>query len=117
MPNSAPTPAPPNANTPSNEVAVKVAVRVRPLNNREKLHQHQPCVKISSETNQIIIGKDKIFTFDYVLPPKLTQSELYESCGVKNLVQSLFEGYNATVFAYGQTVPKTRFILKKVVIL
>lgn len=105
--NGAPTPAPPgSANTlsPGNEVAVKVAVRVRPLNNREKLHQHQPCVKISSETNQIIIGKDKIFSFDYVLPPKMSQSELYESCGVKNLVQSLFEGYNATVFAYGQTV-------------
>jgi hypothetical protein len=76
---------------------------VRPLNNREKLHQHQPCVKISQETNQIVIGKDKVFSFDYVIPPKTSQGELYESC-VKNLVNSLFEGYNATVFAYGQTV-------------
>ena len=77
---------------------------MRPLNNREKLHQHQPCVKISSETNQIVIGKDKTFTFDYLVPPKTTQSELYDLC-VQGLVQSLFEGYNATVFAYGQTVP------------
>ena len=76
---------------------------MRPLNNREKLHQHQPCVKISSETNQIVVGKDKLFTFDYVIPPKTTQNELYEQC-VKGLVQSLFEGYNSTVFAYGQTV-------------
>jgi hypothetical protein len=86
-----------------NEVAVKVAVRVRPLNNREKLHQHQPCVKISTETNQLVIGKDKIFSFDYVIPPKSTQAEVYDNC-VKNLVHGLFEGYNATVFAYGQTV-------------
>ena len=49
-----------------------------------------------------MIGKDKSFTFDYVIPPKTTQAELYDSC-VKNLVHSLFEGYNATVFAYGQT--------------
>ena len=87
----------------TNEVAVKVAVRVRPLNNREKLHQHKPCVRIASESNQIVIGKDKVFTFDYVIPPKTSQADLYEMC-VKNLVHSMFEGYNATVFAYGQTV-------------
>lgn len=85
------------------EVAVKVACRVRPLSNREKMHQHQPCVKISADTNQIVIGKDKQFTFDYVIPPKVNQADLYEQC-VKGLVHGLFEGYNATVFAYGQTV-------------
>jgi hypothetical protein len=58
---------------------------------------------LSGESNQIVIGKDKLFTFDYVIPPKTTQNELYDHC-VKGLVQSLFEGYNATVFAYGQTV-------------
>ncbi len=73
------------------------------MNNREKIHQHQPCVRVSAETNQIVIGKDKMFTFDYVIPPKTTQAELYDQC-VKGLVNSLFEGYNATVFAYGQTV-------------
>ena len=78
-------------------------LQVRPLNNREKLHQHQPCVRISTESNQIVVGKDKVFAFDYVIPPKATQSELYDHC-VKGLVHSLFEGYNATVFAYGQTV-------------
>lgn len=76
---------------------------MRPLNNREKLHQHQPCVRIIPESNQIVIGKDKAFSFDYVIPPKVTQAELFEKC-VKNLVHNVFEGYNATVFAYGQTV-------------
>jgi kinesin family member 27 len=86
-----------------NEVAVRVACRVRPLNNRERLHQHQPCVRVSGDTNQIVIGKDKVFTFDHVIPPKTTQTELYDTC-VKSLVHNVFEGYNATVFAYGQTV-------------
>lgn len=31
------------------------------------------------------------------------QEELYTLC-VEGLVKSIFEGYNATVFAYGQTV-------------
>lgn len=31
------------------------------------------------------------------------QEEVYKSC-VEALVRSIFEGYNATVFAYGQTV-------------
>ncbi len=86
----------------ANEVAVKVACRVRPLSSREKMHQHQPCVRIATEKNQIVIGKDKQFTFDYVIPPKVNQSDLYDQC-VKGLVNGLFDGYNATVFAYGQT--------------
>ena len=78
-------------------------MKVRPLSKREKLHQHQPCVRIAAEANQIVIGKDKVFTFDFVIPPKASQADLYETC-VKGLVHSIFEGYNATVFAYGQTV-------------
>lgn len=57
---------------------------------------------MSAETNQIVIGKDKQFTFDYVVPPKVSQAALYEQC-VASLVAGLFDGYNATVFAYGQT--------------
>lgn len=59
-------------------------------------------MRIASETNQIVIGKDKVFTFDHVLAPKISQQELYENC-VRPLVHKVFEGYNATVFAYGQT--------------
>lgn len=33
----------------------------------------------------------------------LTQADVYEKC-VEPLVKSCMEGYNATVFAYGQTV-------------
>ena len=37
------------------------------------------------------------------------QEDVYKKC-VENLVDSCFEGYNATVFAYGQTVSLCNFI-------
>ncbi|XP_044514442.1 kinesin-like protein KIF27 isoform X2 [Gracilinanus agilis] len=84
------------------EIPVRVAVRVRPLLCKEILHNHQVCVRLVPNTQQIIIGKDRIFTFDFVFGKNSTQDEVYTTC-IKPLVASLIEGYNATVFAYGQT--------------
>ena len=44
------------------------------------------------------------------MPPKTSQAGVYDDC-VDGLVSSFFEGYNATVFAYGQTVFKKSFFL------
>ncbi|XP_043783127.1 kinesin-like protein KIF27 isoform X5 [Cervus elaphus] len=84
------------------EIPVKVAIRIRPLLYKEILHNHQACVRVIPNTQQIIIGKDRIFTFDFVFGKNSTQDEVYNTC-IKPLVLSLIEGYNATVFAYGQT--------------
>ncbi|XP_071437170.1 kinesin-like protein KIF27 isoform X2 [Pithys albifrons albifrons] len=84
------------------EIPVKVAVRVRPLLSKEVLHNHQVCVRLVPNTKQIIIGKDHVFTFDFVFGTSSTQEEVYTVC-IKPLLVSLIEGYNATVFAYGQT--------------
>ncbi|XP_054666513.1 kinesin-like protein KIF27 isoform X2 [Grus americana] len=84
------------------EIPVKVAVRIRPLLSREVLHNHQVCVRLVPNTRQIIIGKDRVFTFDFVFGKNSTQEEVYTVC-IKPLLVSLTEGYNATVFAYGQT--------------
>ncbi|XP_048360638.1 kinesin-like protein KIF27 isoform X3 [Sphaerodactylus townsendi] len=84
------------------EIPVKVAVRIRPLLSKEVLHNHQVCVRLIPDTQQIIIGKDRVFTFDFVFGKHSTQDEVYTTC-IKPLVASLMEGYNATVFAYGQT--------------
>lgn len=83
------------------EVNVKVAVRVRPLLPKEKISGEKRCVRVFPDTNQVVLGTDKGFTFDHVLSPQSTQGDVYQS--VEPLVESLFEGYNATVFAYGQT--------------
>lgn len=84
------------------EVNVRVAVRVRPMLPKEKVGGDEMCVRIIPATKQLILGKDRAFTFDDVLSPKTTQEEVYTIC-VEGLVKSIFEGYNATVFAYGQT--------------
>lgn len=84
------------------EIPVKVAVRIRPLLSKEILHNHHVCVRLIPNTQQIIIGKDRGFTFDFVFGKYSTQEEVYTTC-IKPLVTSLIEGYNATVFAYGQT--------------
>ncbi|CAB4041255.1 kinesin KIF27, partial [Paramuricea clavata] len=84
------------------EVPVRVAVRVRPLVGQEKTHNVPKCITFVPDKPQLILGKDKAFTFDYVFQPSVTQSEVYKTC-VEPLVEGCFEGYNATVFAYGQT--------------
>uniref|UniRef100_A0A8C5XMJ4 Kinesin family member 27 n=1 Tax=Microcebus murinus TaxID=30608 RepID=A0A8C5XMJ4_MICMU len=84
------------------EIPIKVAVRIRPLLCKEVLHNHQVCVRVIPNTQQIIIGRDRVFTFDFVFGKNSTQDEVYNMC-IKPLVLSLIAGYNATVFAYGQT--------------
>ncbi|KAH7313686.1 P-loop containing nucleoside triphosphate hydrolase protein [Stachybotrys elegans] len=46
--------------------------------------------------------KDQVFAFDRVFDDNTTQSEVYEGT-TKNLLDSVLDGYNATVFAYGAT--------------
>ncbi|XP_072260191.1 kinesin-like protein KIF27 [Pyxicephalus adspersus] len=84
------------------EIPVKVAVRIRPLLSKEILHNNQVCVRVVPNTQQVIIGKDRVFTFDYVFGKASAQDDVYSTC-IKPLLVSLIEGYNATVFAYGQT--------------
>ncbi|OCU02753.1 kinesin-like protein KIF27 [Xenopus laevis] len=84
------------------EIPVKVVLRVRPLLSREILHNHQVCVRLIPNTQQIIVGKDRLFTYDSVFGKSSSQEDVYRSC-IKPLLVSLMEGYNATVFAYGQT--------------
>ncbi|XP_073322702.1 kinesin-like protein KIF27 [Pagrus major] len=84
------------------EVCVRVAVRVRPLLPKEVLHNHQVCLRVVPGSAQVMLGTDRLFSFDHAFGPTASQDEVYESC-VQPLVESLLDGYNATVFCYGQT--------------
>ena len=46
--------------------------------------------------------KDQTFGFDRIFDENVTQEEVYEGT-TKGLLDSVFDGYNATVFAYGAT--------------
>ncbi|KAM7416801.1 hypothetical protein PAMA_018729 [Pampus argenteus] len=84
------------------EVCVRVAVRVRPLLPKEVLHNHQVCMRVVPGSAQVMFGSDRLFSFDHAFGPTASRDEVYESC-VQPLVESLLDGYNATVFCYGQT--------------
>ncbi|XP_013856488.1 kinesin-like protein KIF27, partial [Austrofundulus limnaeus] len=84
------------------EVCVRVAVRVRPLLPKEVLHNHEVCVRVVPESAQVMLGSARLFPFDHAFGPTASQGEVYESC-VQPLVESLVDGHNATVFCYGQT--------------
>ena len=57
---------------------------------------------VSTLLLQVTLGKDKAFTFDFCYDLDSTQNAVYDT-SVSHLVEGCFEGYNATVLAYGQT--------------
>nr|XP_030148008.3 kinesin-like protein KIF21A isoform X6 [Taeniopygia guttata] len=84
------------------ESSVRVAVRIRPQLAKEKIEGCHICTSVTPGEPQVFLGKDKAFTFDYVFNIDSQQEEIYVQC-IEKLIEGCFEGYNATVFAYGQT--------------
>ncbi|GJD11590.1 Kinesin-like protein KIF11-A [Galdieria sulphuraria] len=96
-------------------VNVQVALRCRPLNKKEQLAGEE-CVISCNETkkevkvvangekaaNTVKKSQTKSFLFDKVFGMEATQEEVYE-CVCKPIVEEVLNGYNCTVFAYGQT--------------
>ena len=89
--------------------AVKVIVRCRPLNRREKDLNCEVVVQMDSSTGQCALSKPgeksqppKTFTFDGAYYMDSTTETIYSDICFP-LVDGVLEGYNGTVFAYGQT--------------
>ena len=83
---------------------VKVAIRVRPMNSHEKEQNSTVCVEVDTANNTVSVSKTdtKTFQFDYVYPMETTQRQIYDEVAFP-IVDSIFQGYNGTIFAYGQT--------------
>ncbi|TNN00142.1 hypothetical protein fugu_011388 [Takifugu bimaculatus] len=88
--------------TGQDESSVRVALRIRPQLAREKIEGCHICTYVMPGEPQVILGKDKAFTYDYMFDMDSQQDAIYTTCTEK-LIDGCFEGYNATVFAYGQT--------------
>ncbi|KAL0962790.1 hypothetical protein UPYG_G00345490 [Umbra pygmaea] len=84
------------------ESSVRVALRIRPQLAREKIEGCHICTYCMPSEPQVVLGKDKAFTYDYVFDMDSQQDSIYTHCTEK-LIEGCFEGYNATIFAYGQT--------------
>ncbi|KAI8078398.1 P-loop containing nucleoside triphosphate hydrolase protein [Thamnidium elegans] len=83
-------------------VTVRVALRVRPFNEKEK--KDNLITFIPEQPQQIRVNHEnrQSFTFDYVYPPAISQADVYSSC-IQPLFDQFTKGYNATILAYGQT--------------
>jgi len=61
------------------------------------------CVSAQDNVLSIQKGNDvKDFVFDYVFGIETKQNQVYETCGY-SIVENALEGFNGTIFAYGQT--------------
>uniref|UniRef100_A0ABM5EJ80 Chromosome-associated kinesin KIF4A n=1 Tax=Pogona vitticeps TaxID=103695 RepID=A0ABM5EJ80_9SAUR len=83
-------------------IPVRVALRCRPLLAKERAEGCHMCLSFVPGEQQVVLGKDKPFTYDYVFDPSAEQEEVFNTCIVP-LIKGIFKGYNATVLAYGQT--------------
>lgn len=93
---------------------IQVVVRCRPFNKKEKEENRTHIIDINSANRSVtmkappgttprsLLDAQKTFTFDAVYDENTQQRIFYdESCF--NLVENVLEGFNATIFAYGQT--------------
>ncbi|KAJ6800792.1 kinesin-like protein KIN-5C isoform X2 [Iris pallida] len=90
-------------------VNVQVLLRCRPFSedeHRSNAPQVITCNEFQREVavSQTIAGKqiDRVFTFDKVFGPSAKQKDLYDQAVVP-IVNEVLEGFNCTIFAYGQT--------------
>lgn len=105
--------------------SVKVAVRVRPFNQREISLGSNCCIKMEGDTTSITdphSGVTKKFTFDYsywshdgfkedengiFIPDSpmskyASQKMVFDDLGI-DVLDNAFDGYHTCLFAYGQT--------------
>ncbi len=87
------------------EETVRVLVRCRPLNTREKNLNCKVIVSMDASCGQVSLAKPdsddppKSFTFDGVYDMESNTKQIYEDL-VFSIIESVLEGYNGTVFAY-----------------
>jgi hypothetical protein len=82
---------------------VKVGVRIRPLVSSESENGAELVVTAEREKRirVAVPARNNSFDFDWAWSPAISQRKVYlEAC--KPLIDSFFDGYNATVFAYGK---------------
>ncbi|XP_053200474.1 kinesin-like protein KIF3A [Panonychus citri] len=78
---------------------VKVAIRCRPL--LTESNEKSMIIQFDENGQTIIVGTRE-FTFDTLFRPEATQIQVFTQ-SAKLIVDSVLQGYNGTVFAYGQT--------------
>ncbi|KAM3340261.1 kinesin-like protein KIN-5B [Capsicum galapagoense] len=81
----------------------------RPLNDDEQRINVPKAITCNESKREISVVQnvankqvDKVFTFDKVFGPKAQQRSIYDQ-SISPIVKEVLDGFNCTVFAYGQT--------------
>ncbi|KAF0727781.1 hypothetical protein Ae201684_014218 [Aphanomyces euteiches] len=90
--------------------SVRVMVRIRPMSTKEKQDGRQVVTGASFERAEVTISNPagaaseppKAFTFDAAFGSESTQQQVYDTAATA-IVEAVMDGYNGTIFAYGQT--------------
>jgi len=97
-----------------NEEGICVAIRARPMSSKEKLQGQRALWRCLPAHNSITLtGPDGnplpdrnpgfgFFTYDKVFSENASTSDVYQAIG-RPIVSSVLQGFNGTIFAYGQT--------------
>ncbi|KAF2262712.1 kinesin-domain-containing protein [Lojkania enalia] len=88
----------------SSSNTIKVVARFRPQNKVEIASGGEPIVDFTSEDTCSIQSKEAsgAFTFDRVFDMSSRQTDVFDF-SIRSTVDDILNGYNGTVFAYGQT--------------
>ncbi|KAL8484006.1 hypothetical protein ACS0TY_026629 [Phlomoides rotata] len=99
----------PNRHDKDKEVNVQVLLRCRPLNEEEQRLNTPKLITCNESKREVTVSQsvaskqvDRVFTFDKVFGPKAQQRSIYDQA-ISPIVTEVLEGFNCTVFAYGQT--------------
>ncbi|VDK75753.1 unnamed protein product [Dibothriocephalus latus] len=100
---------------------VKVCVRCRPMNEKEEQQNFFTVVKVDEEAGAVHLrspdesedGPTKMFTFDYAFGMGSKQLDIFNKIA-RPIIEKVFEGYNGTIFAYGQTGTGKTFTMEGV---
>ncbi|KAJ1297715.1 hypothetical protein BS78_01G398000 [Paspalum vaginatum] len=90
------------------EVNVQVVLRCRPLSEEERRSNVKSAISCSDTKKEVTVLQslfkqpDRTFSFDKVFGPDSQQRLIFDHA-VAPIVNDVLEGYNCTVFAFGQT--------------
>ncbi|TYI87490.1 hypothetical protein E1A91_D04G138900v1 [Gossypium mustelinum] len=91
------------------EVNVQVLLRCRPLSEDEQKMNASRVISCNELKREVTVSQnvankqvDRVFTFDKVFGPKAQQRTIYDQA-IAPIVNEVLDGFNCTVFAYGQT--------------
>ena len=82
------------------EIPIRICVKIRPLSSEFSAVTLKTSDRLQPT---LVVGEnEEEYTFDQILGPRATNSDLYYLCG-EPAVEDLFQGRNGCIFAYGLT--------------